>query len=381
MGLYSKKQLPIYTAALVGCGRMGYSLGLDPKREQPASHTMALNDNPRINLIAGCDKSPTAIASWYRANSKTSVYKSSCAMYMSGKKFDVIVVAVNEDSHCIEAIDAIVSTPRLVILEKPVALDMKQAFLIKRASETHNVPVLINHERRFASDYNMALSYIKSIGHLQSIHASLCSGLCVYSKKEDRTGSYSLLHDGTHLIDIVLFFLEGIEGQSALRLQGGRIGGLLDKAMRYRGEASIYINSLLNSPTLTGVFRDENGNVRQMNAHYETSICPDVTISLSGRSRYFSFDVDIQGTEGRICIGNGYLKIYKREESSLYSGFYSLVEDKEICPPEKTGYMSNMVQNAVEFMDGKAPLRSDLRTGMNALAVIEEIKRKLNSTI
>ena len=45
----------IYTAAIIGTGRIGFSLGLDKKREQPASHTMALLSNRRIRLVAGCD--------------------------------------------------------------------------------------------------------------------------------------------------------------------------------------------------------------------------------------------------------------------------------------------------------------------------------------
>lgn len=50
----SEKIVPkkIYTAAVVGTGRIGFSLGFDKKREQPASHTMALNENPRVKIIA-----------------------------------------------------------------------------------------------------------------------------------------------------------------------------------------------------------------------------------------------------------------------------------------------------------------------------------------
>jgi len=33
-----------------------------------------------------------------------------------------------------------------------------------------------------------------------------------------------------------------------------------------------------------------------------------------------------------------------------------------------------MIQNAVDFLDGKANLRSTLQTGINALSVLEEIK-------
>ena len=34
MSFYSKKYSPVYTAALVGTGRIGFSLGIDKKREQ-----------------------------------------------------------------------------------------------------------------------------------------------------------------------------------------------------------------------------------------------------------------------------------------------------------------------------------------------------------
>ena len=67
----------IYEAALVGCGRIGYSLGLDKKREQPASHTMALNDNSRIRLVAGCDRDPLTLTEWHNANKKTLIYRDS----------------------------------------------------------------------------------------------------------------------------------------------------------------------------------------------------------------------------------------------------------------------------------------------------------------
>ena len=59
-----------YTAALIGCGRIGYSLGNDKKREQPASHTMALNANRRINLVAACDTDQTRLIHWQEANKK-----------------------------------------------------------------------------------------------------------------------------------------------------------------------------------------------------------------------------------------------------------------------------------------------------------------------
>ena len=385
----------VYTAALVGCGRIGYPLGLARKREQPASHTMALNANPRIALVAGCDKDYSNLQAWHEANRKASIYHDSADLY-ARLRTDIITVAVNEEAHKREALAAISATPKLVILEKPVAVNVAEALAIQRAAEKQGVSVLVNHERRFAADYIAAKAYMPRIGEIQSVSASLYSGMCVYDPAEEASGAYSLIHDGTHLVDAVLFFLEkdGEPSCSEFRPaaadvpeQGSRKSGLLGAALRFKEQSfprpaaqhERLVNTLLHDPVLTGVFRDEKGCVRQLSACYTTAQCPDVRITISGRSRYFGFEIAINGTEGRICIGNGYLKFYQKEPSPLYSGFSSLLRDKAARLPKKTLFFSNMVQNAVDYLDGTASLRSSLQNGINALAVLEEIKASLRA--
>ncbi|MBQ9537912.1 MAG: Gfo/Idh/MocA family oxidoreductase [Treponema sp.] len=335
-----------YTAALVGCGRIGYSLGLDAKREQPASHTMALLGNPRIRLIAGCDTDIGRLSVWHKAVPDAKSYQRSVDMYRE-KHPDIITVAVPEEFHKEEALAAIAARPRLVILEKPVALNTREAQEIKNASVECGVPVMINHERRFAEDYKKAREYMREIGSLQSIYASLSSSLCLYDRRGESTGACSLFHDGTHLIDAVMFFL----GDPAS----------------------------LGKPVITGLYKDEKGSIRQLSAHWSTDRCPDVTVTMSGRSRYFAFEIQINGTEGRVCIGNSYLKVYRRKDSPLYTGFFSLVRDNDAVLPQKTLYFSNMVQNAVDFLDGRGSLKSPIDAGIKDLLILEDIKTGLYS--
>jgi predicted dehydrogenase len=342
----------IYTAAIIGTGRIGFSLGFDRRREQPASHTMALKGNRRISLIAGCDTDPERLAIWKRAIPAASVYEHYADLFASHVP-DIVVISVNENAHLETALAAIRAHPRLLILEKPVALTVHDGLFIRDAALEHNVPVLVNHERRFAADYKTAYSYMGNIGSIQSITAVLSSGLRVYCPKDEETGEYSLLHDGTHLADIVLYLLKAVSCDNS--------------------------GNLLCNPVLTGVFcdPDDPSVIRNISAHYETGVCPDITLSISGRSRYFGFEVDIRGTTGRIYIGNGFARFYRREESRLYTGFYSLEKDRSVKLPGKTGYFANMIQNAVDFLDGKAPLVSTLQDGLNALSVLEEIRKEL----
>ena len=144
----------MYTAAIIGTGRIGFTLGFDKKREQPASHTMALLANKKIRLIAAADTNQENLERWEKfvkgkfvREAKT--FSTSEELYKAFTKIpDIITVAVNEDAHLKTALDAIAAKPRLLILEKPVALNMSDGLAIKRAAEAASVPVLVNHERR-----------------------------------------------------------------------------------------------------------------------------------------------------------------------------------------------------------------------------------------
>ncbi len=353
----------IYTAALIGTGRIGFSLGLDKKREQPASHTMALTANRRIRLVAGCDCDVGRLEEWSRLTKVGRIYGAAEELFAgelaaAGSVPDIITVAVNEAAHHGIALEAIRSKPRLVILEKPVALNSALALQIREAARLHNVPVLVNHERRFARDYNLARHLTGQIGELQQVAASLHSGLRVYSAKEEGTGFYSLIHDGTHLVDIVRFLL---------------------------GEPE------LERPVLSGVHWDDDNMLRNMSVAYSCAGCPSVQFSISGRSKFFGFEVDILGTTGRIRLGNGFFRFWQSRESRLYSGFRSLEPVEGSFSYElngagqqarlgkgrflgRTGYFSGMVQNAVDFLDGKAALGSSLDDGIATLKLLEEMK-------
>jgi len=377
-----------YIAAIVGTGRIGFTLGFDKKREQPASHTMALLGNKRIKLIAAADSNKENLENWRKYvrkhNSKkdfTLVFPTSKELYENVTCLDIITVAVNEDNHLEECIKAIEYKPKLVILEKPVALNSEEAEKIRDKAQECGVPVMVNHERRFAKDYLSVVSLIEQIGNIQSVTGELDSGLRIYGEEFEKDGTYSLLHDGTHLVDIIQFLLGGnIEKKDITndRLEGKQQSSndMADSASSKESPCQI-----LKKPLVTGVFKDEKGIVRNFSAHYQSVVSsfgtiPEVTIKMSGRSKFFEFRIEILGTLGKICIGNGFAELFLRKESKLYTGFYSLTRQK-LKLPKKTGYFSGMIQNAVDFLDGQSELVSPLEDAISDLRVLEEIKAGL----
>ncbi len=335
-----------YTVSIIGTGRIGFSLGFDKKREQPASHTMAVLKNKRLKLIAGCDNNNSRLEHFKRFNPNVSVYNDSSYLFATTKS-DILIISVNESSHLETALSAIKTRPRLIILEKPVALTVAQGLKIKEEAQKFNVPIMINHERRFSEDYKMAKSFLQNIGDLVSVNARLDSGLRVYSYDTEKNGEYSLIHDGTHLVDIVSF---------------------------------LFSDEPFSDLALTNLEKDKTDSsvIREISFHAKNQKCSDINFTLSGKSKYFNFELDIFGTLGRIRIGNGIFEFFTKKESKLYSGFYSLEKEK-IKPPKKTKYFSNMIQNAVDFLDQKSDLKSPLKTGLETLKILEEIKNQIRA--
>jgi len=329
-----------FTAAVIGTGRIGYLLQKDKKREQPASHASALTKNRHISLIAGCDINRERLALWKKDYPRTCCY-SSAQELMQQEKPDLAVVAVSEQAHTEVALTVIKHKPKLIILEKPVGLNLDAAERIRKAAARYKVAISVNHERRFSMDYRMALRLIQNqeLGSLQTVSAHLWSSSSVWAPSCAEKGDCSLIHDGTHLIDILHFLLA-----------------------RH-----------LKKPVVDRIVKNKYSEVRLLNLHYKLRKNVLLYLELNGSSRVFDFEITLNGTEGKLIIGNGYLKLYSKAPSPYYTGFYSLKRQKNVIRPGVTGYFSNMVQNCVDFLMDKAPLISPLSEGIRSLKVLYEI--------
>lgn len=333
-----------YKAAVIGAGRIGYLLQNDKKREQPASHSYALKRNKRINLVAGCDIDQERLDLWDKDYPYANKYKDFNKL-MEVEKPDIVVIAVDEISHLEVTLKAIEYKPNLIILEKPVAPDFESALKIKKEADNKKVPILVNHERRFSKDYNILKNLLKKnkIGKIESINASLWSGMKVWHKNCEKDGSCLLIHDGTHIIDII-HYLFGFS---------------------------------LTDPVIDNIIFNKKNEVLSLFLHYIIKKEKIINFEFNGQKNYFGFELDIRGKNGRILIGNGYFKVYYSEKSPYYSNFKSLVKQKKISRPNKTGYFSNMVKNSIDFLDGKSKLISSLNDGIKAIEVIYDIINKI----
>ena len=174
-----------------------------------------------------------------------------------------------------------------------------------RGPEGRKPSIITNHERRYSADYIQAKSRVQEerYGKLLSVRAQLYFG----KTRKLRT---QLVHDGTHLVDIISFLA----------------GGYLEKPM---------VHGDLNKKTGTAFIL----------SRVKGSGVP-VVIEAGAERDYLSFEIDLSFTGGRLRIGNGIYEEYASAQSPYYEGFRSLAAAGTKAFAQ-TGYFLSMMKDAV----------------------------------
>jgi len=279
--------------ALIGCGRIGFMLESDPLRYKPCTHYGgAVKAGIKIN--AACDINSDRLHLFQRVAKipDSNIFTETGNLFATCNP-DIVIIATWTDSHVPIGIMAAESGAKIIVCEKPIAPDLNDAQKLIDTCTKNNTALIINHERRFDHRYRTVRKLIHSgkIGEIKTVHASvLTSG---YRGKSDiREGGGPLLQDGTHIIDIVRFLFGDITAVTGSFERSGRKRGYEDRA--------------------TGWLKAGN-NI-------------DIFLEAGGCRKYFHFELDIFGTEGRIVIGNGYEKLFISKKSTLYKNFRDLKE-------------------------------------------------------
>lgn len=333
-----------YRACIIGLGRIGYSLQFDRKREQPASHSAALAADKNFRLAGGYDSDIAKMAAWSRRYPGAKIYDNLGEMLADGR-WDLIVVAVDEVSHLPVTQAAAKAGPGLIVLEKPVAPSVREAEMIRKSCNLAGVPVVVNHERRFSRDYRQVAELITAgrLGRIRTVHGSIYSPNFGWRKNDHTGGKGTLLHDGTHIIDIIRFLTRQELTVEAAAGYGDKFGG----------------------------------NIGGIGATGRIGKDIFLTLDFGFQTRQFGFEVEMNFEKGRVRIGNGVLEVSEARPSPLYEGFFSLKADRSYGTDKtgRTGYFSGMVRHCAEVLDGKTSPASSLDDGIEAMRIAEKIAK------
>ncbi len=286
---------PFPVTALIGCGRIGFLLEDDPLRNKPCTHFGGCRANG-ISITHAVDINSERLS---RFAQTAGISSDSCftdyVVFFQNVKPHLVIIATPTDTHAQIAVKAAESGAKLIILEKPISHSLKSAKRIIKACKDNAVMLIVNHERRFAPAYNEGLKILGDglIGQVRTAHASILTG--PYRGNSDISeGGGPLLHDGTHMLDLIRFLLGDIASLRGEIRRDSRNTGYEDSAL----------------------------------AWLKTSSGQDVFLEAGGSRKYFHFELDISAESGRLVVGNGINRLFLKDKSKYYSGFNDLSEVK-----------------------------------------------------
>ena len=274
-----KKKIEV---GIIGAGRIGLHLERDKKRIKPATHFGMWLNNKRTNLKYISDKSEKSYFYARKMAPKIEYYKDYKKLLSKSPK--IISIATWKDTHFKITKDAILKGIKVVVLEKPIANNIKQAKEIVKLAKKKNVKIIVNHRRRFDSEIIRLKKKLENgiIGEILQVSSNYV---------------YGILTTGTHLIDTLRMLLCNITGDIV------KVSGTFSLKKNFKPKDDVNIDGIC-------FFKDGT----------------KATIQNLDMKSYDNFDIYIYGTKGKILITNIGRKIIKYEviKSPEHSGFTEL---------------------------------------------------------
>lgn len=209
-----------------------------------------------------------------------------------------------------------------------------------RAFKRRGIPLVINHERRWEPYYRVARKLVLQgkIGEVRTIIGNTLSGVPPKVTVKEFGGG-PMFHDGTHLTDLMLFF-------------GGSVSHVAGYEKRANGRQYI-------EETAAAFLQFKSGAIG--------------FIEGGGDRNYFNFELDIQGSEGRLLIGNAGRALYVTKKSRRFTGFQELEAVPFPEPKNRESPFTGAARDLVGCIQKGKPSASSGEDGLMALKIIEAI--------
>ncbi|MCL1864901.1 MAG: Gfo/Idh/MocA family oxidoreductase [Spirochaetes bacterium] len=326
--------------SLIGCGRIGFILENDKLRNKPCTHFGGAS-SAGLKFTSACDINRDRLKKFgLKANIRDSGLFTDYKTLLKNRTPDLLVISTWTNTHGDIALQAIDRGVKIIVLEKPAASSLTLTKKIISESKKNNCSIIVNHERRFDARYNKVKDMIDrgTIGDIKTVNARMLTGP-YRGKSYIEEGGGPLLHDGTHLVDIIRFFFGDIAA--------------------VQGEFKRYTRSYGFEDSASAWLQSKDG--------------VDIFLEAGGGRKYFQFELEIWGTEGKILIGNGYNRLFMKKKSKLYTGFNDLHETKFPAVNQKNCF-TELYKSAASMLKCKSVTNiSGIDDGYKALEIIHAI--------
>lgn len=318
-----------YRAALIGCGRIGAGVEGYSDKIQPWTHAGAYHENERIELVALVDTDQEKRTAAKKHFPEAALFASVREM-MEQAKPDIVSIATPSETHASVLMEVAQFNPKAIVCEKPIAYSNEDAENMIRACNEKNILLFINHIRRFDPLIREAMGRLKDIGDVIQANGRYTRGI---------------FNNGTHLIDLLRFFLGDVIEVTAIR-----------------------------NP-LTETFTDLKDDMNVDGFLFFASGARAAIQSYDSND-YSMFDYDFYGRKGRILLTHfGFdIEVMGVKNCSAFIGHRELdIRNAEIKGGVRS-FTAPMVQHVVDCLDGKDSPVGTGEDGLAALKILNALK-------
>lgn len=181
----------VFNVLIIGAGNIGAFYD-SPASDKVLTHAHAFHKHAGFRLLGFADTNERsahdAVALW---GGKAF---SSIEQAFRQEQVDIACVCVPDEHHYPVLKEVCRHAVKLVFTEKPLARTLQEADVILQLYQAKNIPLTVNYTRRFVPEFEEVKRCI-----VQGIYGKFITGSGYYGK--------GLLHNGSHLIDLVHYFI------------------------------------------------------------------------------------------------------------------------------------------------------------------------------
>jgi predicted dehydrogenase len=318
-------------AFIIGCGGIGSQFTAQALTSGVHSHAQAYGAHPRTKLVGVADSDAgrvrDASGRWGVPGSTDGI--DSCRRLQP----DIVSLCTPDSTHFALARELLSRhPPRLLIVEKPLALTVAQAEELIQLARSRNCALTVNYSRRYSTTFRTVGEELRAGRHGAPLLARF-----TYGK--------GLLHNGSHALDLArLWFGEPL--------------------------------TIMGRPAGWGLPGDESFDVEMM---FAGGLRVRLDAFDERIATVFELDLLTENSRIRFWLGGTRWELSEVAPSRLYEGY------RDYLPTQRTetdqsfreplaDCLRNAVDNAVRHLDHGEPLWCTGEDGLAALRLVEQIR-------
>lgn len=320
-----------YRAVVIGCGHIGSTFAAEARAPGIHCHAQAYRTHPRTALVGVADTDPRRLA---QAQAMWASEADCDGIALCRRlRPEMVSICTPDDTHA-EIAHRLLreSAPRLLFIEKPLAVASEEAAQLLELAERQDCAITVNYSRRFSPAFQAIAEELRSGAHGRPRLARV-----LYGK--------GLLHNGSHALDLLRWWF---------------------------GEPLSLTAQTAATPPDDDSYTADLGFADGFRARLDPYEAAVATV--------FEMDVLTERSRWRWWLGGDRWEFSEVRESPSYEGYRNYVvtdraqTDRRFLHP-LAECLRYAVDNLVDFLDGRATLHCTGTDGLEALRWVERIRQ------